>query len=82
MKLLWQPLLAAVPRQSIDRARQQGRESSWTEPENYVSSGPFLLREWKSHDRVVLERNPQYWEATSVDIEEIVLLPISDGATV
>src|SRR5262245_9472405 len=71
-KLLWQPLLAAVPRQSIEAARQSGQESSWTEPAHYVSSGPFLLREWKPFDRVVLTKNPRYWEAQSVAIEEIV----------
>ena len=73
VKLLWQPFLAAVPRQSIKAARQ------WTTPAHYVSSGPFLLREWRPYDRIVLTRNPRYWETKSVAIEEIVFLPISNG---
>jgi oligopeptide transport system substrate-binding protein len=81
LRLLWQPLLAAVPRQSIEAARQRGQESSWTEPAHYVSSGPFLLREWKPFDRVVLTKNPRYWEAQSVVMEEIVFFPISNGTT-
>ena len=81
LKLLWQPLLAAVPRQSIEAARQRGREAAWTAPGTFVSSGPFLLREWKAHDRVVLTKNPQYWEADSVLTEEIVFLPLSSGTT-
>lgn len=80
LRLLWQPLLAALPRQSIKAGRQRGRES-WTRPGNYVSSGPFLLREWKAHDRVVLTRNKLYWEAPSVAIEKIVFLPVSNGTT-
>ena len=81
LRLLWQPLLAAVPRQSIEAARRRGQESSWTEPAHYVSSGPFLLRHWKPFDRVVLTKNPHYWEAQSVAIEEIVFVPISNGTT-
>ena len=81
LRVLWQSSLAAAPRQSIEAARRRGRESSWTMPGTYVSSGPFLLREWKAHDRVVLTRNPYYWEAQCVAIEEIVFLPISNGTT-
>jgi oligopeptide transport system substrate-binding protein len=43
LKVLWQPLLAAVPRQSIEVARQSGSGVSWTAPGNYISSGPFLV---------------------------------------
>ena len=81
LKLLWQPLLAAVPRQAIEVARQRGRETAWTAPGTFVSSGPFLLHEWKAHDRVVLTKNPHYWEADSVLTEEIVFLPLSNGTT-
>jgi ABC-type oligopeptide transport system substrate-binding subunit len=81
LKLLWQPILAAVPRQAIEAARRRGSPSSWTEAGHYVSSGPFVLREWKPYDRIVLNRNSRYWEAESVAMEEVVFLPISNGTT-
>ena len=81
VNLLWQPFLAAVHRPSLEAARRSGRPLSWTEPAHYVSSGPFLLREWKPHHQMVLSRNPRYWEAQSVEIEEIVFLPVSSGTT-
>ena len=81
IRLLWQPLLAAVPRRSIEAARQRGQESSWTSAVHYVSSGPFRLRQWQPFERVVLSRNPQYWEAESVTIDELVFLPIANGTT-
>lgn len=31
--------------------------------EHPVGSGAFVLKEWRRGDRVVLERNPHYWEA-------------------
>ena len=45
------------------------------------SSGPFLLTEWEPEDRIVLTRNPRYWEAQSVGIDRIVFLPVADGNT-
>jgi len=31
--------------------------------ENPVGSGAFVLKEWRRGDRVILEKNPLYWEA-------------------
>ncbi len=28
-----------------------------------VGTGPFIFREWKSRDQIVLDANPQYWKA-------------------
>jgi len=79
--LLWQPLLAALPCHALEAARLRGQPASWTSPANSVSSGPFLLREWRPFERVVLRRNPRYWEAGSVAIDELVFLPIANGVT-
>lgn len=59
----------------------QGTGPSWAQPGRMVSSGPFLLHEWKPYDRIVLRRNPRYYDAARVRLEEILFLPISDGAT-
>jgi oligopeptide transport system substrate-binding protein len=81
LKLLWQPFLAAVHRPCIEAARRSGRASQWTEPPHYVSSGPFVLREWKPYHRIALAKNVYYWEADSVDIEELIFLPVANGTT-
>ena len=33
----------------------------WTEPENIVTNGPFLLTEWTHETQIVLDRNESYW---------------------
>ena len=32
----------------------------WIEPGNYISSGPFLLKEWQHKDHITLAPNPNY----------------------
>jgi oligopeptide transport system substrate-binding protein len=68
--------LAAVPRHVI-----QGAESFWTRPGRIVVSGPFQLQEWRSYDRVVLRKNPMYFNAGQVRLDEVCLLHVQDGVT-
>ena len=72
---------SAVPRQAIDAARRSGDESSWTEPQQIVVSGPFALREWRRHESITVVRNPLYYEASMVALEELRFLPVSDETT-
>lgn len=45
------------------------------------SCGPFLLHEWKPYERIVLRKNARYYDAGRVHLDDIVFLPITDGAT-
>lgn len=81
---LTQPI---VPRHRLeDAVRKKTFSSTWgvnTKPEEVVCSGPFLLREYRSGERVVLERNPLYW---SVDekgnqlpyLDRVIFLTVPD----
>lgn len=70
-----------VPRQAIEAARADGRESLWTLPRYVVTSGAFLLKEWRPYDKLVVVKNPGYYEAGLVALEEITFLPINDNTT-
>ncbi len=39
----------------------------------FVGNGPYMLKEWKIQDRIVLEKNPYYWDADLVNLDEIIL---------
>ncbi|HEX2652176.1 MAG TPA: peptide ABC transporter substrate-binding protein [Xanthobacteraceae bacterium] len=56
----------AVPSHAVARALEWGR----------VVSGAFRLKEWRPYQRVVLVRNPRYYEAEVVQLEELVFLPV------
>ena len=45
-----------------------------------VSSGAFTLIEHRPYERIVLRRNPRYYEAGLVRLDEIRLLPVPDPA--
>ncbi|MDE1186911.1 MAG: ABC transporter substrate-binding protein [Pantoea sp.] len=49
----------------------------WTQPEHYVSNGPYTLSQWVVNENIVVKRNPLYWDNAHTVIEEGVYLPLS-----
>ena len=74
--LLAYQVFRLVPRKVVE---QYG--DSWTRPEHIVTCGPFRLKTWIPYDKLVLERDPMYWDAASVKLDEIHLFPITDQTT-
>lgn len=66
-----------VPRKAIE---QYG--SAWTEPGHIITSGAFRLREWVPYDRIVGERDPMYWDAANVRLDEIHFYPLEDNTVI
>lgn len=54
--------------------------SKWTNPGNYVTNGPFKLKSWELNKIIVLEKNPYYWDAEAVKLDEIHIYPIESEA--
>ena len=59
--------LAILPRHLLEKAYQEGKlAQSWelgTSPGEIAGLGPFRLKEYVAGQRVILERNPYYWQA-------------------
>ena len=49
-------------------------------PENFVSSGPYVMKEWTHDSEIKLEKNPNYYDAANVKVDNVVLKLISDNA--
>jgi peptide/nickel transport system substrate-binding protein len=47
---------------------------------NPSGTGPFQFVEWESNNRVVVERNPDYWDGAP-GLEAVVFRPITDANT-
>jgi oligopeptide transport system substrate-binding protein len=56
--------------------KKHGKE--WTKPGNMVTSGPYMLETWSPHDQIKLVKNPKFYDAANVAIDEIYYYPIED----
>ncbi len=48
----------------------------WQRPGNHVGNGAFKLKSWVINKSVVVEPNPNYWDADQVKLKEIRFYPI------
>ena len=46
---------------------------------NPVGTGPFVLKSWTAGDRMVVERNPNYWNKGMPHLDRVVLRPLPDS---
>jgi oligopeptide transport system substrate-binding protein len=56
------------------------RGTAWTRAGNLVGNGAFTLKEWTPNSRIVVEKNPQYWDAAKTKLASIVFFPIENPA--
>jgi oligopeptide transport system substrate-binding protein len=52
---------------------------AWTLPGRYVGNGPYTVAAWRLGDKVVLKKNPLYWDAAHVCYDEVDYFPSSDA---
>lgn len=53
----------------------------WTQPGHYVSDGPFNMTSWRHDASLTMVKNPNYWNASAVKLNKVVLKIITDGST-
>jgi peptide/nickel transport system substrate-binding protein len=74
------PLLAALADRAgmmvSPKAAQAEGDKFGAKP---VCSGPFRFVERVAQDRIVLERNPSYWDKGAIHFDRIVYVPIPDA---
>jgi oligopeptide transport system substrate-binding protein len=57
------------------------RGTRWTYEGNIVGNGAFQLKEWKINRRITVERNPYYWNADNVGLNQIIFYPTENVTT-
>lgn len=50
-------------------------------PSAYLVNGPFKLKEWRHRDRIILEKNPGYYNAGTVGLDAIDMSIIANEST-
>jgi len=66
-----------VPRHVIEK---HGKD--WIKSENIVSNGAYVLNEWVPNTHVILDKNPQFYDASNVQIDRVTYDPNEDRAAV
>lgn len=71
-----------VPRHVIEKfGTMTERDTAWIRPGNMVGNGPFKLKHWGFTHYISVDRNPLYWDAGAVKLNEIHFFPIVSDAT-
>ena len=65
----------------VDRATVAKFGRTWTRPGNLTGNGPYVLADWQPNNRIVLTKNPYYWNAANVAIAKATWLPIESDET-
>ncbi|RYG19050.1 MAG: peptide ABC transporter substrate-binding protein [Caulobacteraceae bacterium] len=68
--------LFPVPKHVVEKYGDQ-----WANPKTYVSNGPYKLVSWKLGDRIHAVKNPYYWDADKLCVDEVNYYVIVDPAT-
>ena len=72
LKLVALPVFYPVNHQ-VDK-----RNPNWAySVDTYVGNGPFKMSVWNHRDKIVATKNPSYWDAESVNLQEIEMLMVS-----
>ena len=46
-----------------------------------VGTGPFVFKEWVPGERVVLEKNENYWDSEWPKVDTVTFYPVTESAT-
>lgn len=53
----------------------------WTLPENFVGNGAYKLKSWAVNDKIVMERNPNYFDDANTKINQVTFLAVNSAVT-
>lgn len=84
--LLAHQFFRLVPEHEIQKYKE-----NWSLPKNYdtggafpkamVSCGPFKVKEYRPYDVLIVERDPNYWDAANVKLDRIEFLAPEEQST-
>lgn len=63
-----------------DYVEEYGKDYAADADKN-VYNGPFMVKDWKHEDRIILEKNPNYWNADVINLDEVHIIVVSNAMT-
>jgi len=65
-----------IPKEAVEKHGEK-----WVRPENLVSNGPFVMKDWVVNSHILVEKSGSYWDAAKVKQQQIRFLPIDNVNT-
>ncbi len=74
------PALVSVPQYAPEpKAVVDKFGKDWTKPGNLVGNGAYVLKDWQVNSKIVVEKNPKYWDAANTTLTRVTYLCVEDG---
>jgi oligopeptide transport system substrate-binding protein len=70
--------MSHLPALPLPRHVVEAKGGGWTRPGTYVGNGPYTLKEWLPNDHVTLVKNPRFYDAPRVRIDQVNYYPTVD----
>ncbi|MFJ3265452.1 ABC transporter substrate-binding protein [Serratia liquefaciens] len=68
--------LVHFPVLPVNRKVVEQYGKNWTQPQIFVGNGAFKLAQWVVNEKVVVERNTQYWDNAHTVLNKVTFLPL------
>lgn len=77
------PFLSTLALPNVSVISQKGMEALGEDAfaEKPIASGAFIVKEWRRGDRVILEKNPNFWQADRVKLDGVEWISVPDDNT-
>ena len=73
------PIFFPVNQACVEEADPDGvNPGAWAESSGFVASGAFTLQSWTPGDRMVYVKNPYFYDADKVEVDQLVFILTSD----
>ncbi|MEZ8030187.1 ABC transporter substrate-binding protein [Enterovibrio norvegicus] len=71
-------MMAHTTMYPVHRSTVENFKDSWTKPGVFVGNGAYVLKDWVVNEKIVLERNENYWDNADTVIDKVTFLPIEN----
>lgn len=83
MNLLAFPVFMPVPQAAVEAADPDGSNpGAWAQEAGFVSDGAFTLKEWKHNESMTYVKNPNFYDADNVSVDELDFMLSADDTAI
>ena len=83
MNLLAFPVYMPVKQSAVEAAADwETNPGAWTAEAGFVTNGAYTLKEWKHNESMVYVKNPNYYDAANVSVDELHFMLSADDTAI